>query len=269
MAAGSWLGVMNGLRAVFNLLPGAPLDGGRVLRAALWRHYGDRDRAAAMAACGGRYLGALLADLGLAELMLTRSFLGGLWLVLIGWFLTSAAAAEQSAVATSSVLRGLRVADVMTPDPGWASVAEFASRLAAASWAQRAFPVLGRLPSERRKIRRRCEQRKVPERLVRSHLPRRRTGRSKEIAMPRMLRRAAVVGGTVRVASQRGQAKAEGAQQQDAAAAPPPPPAQAEAPAAAPAGDPYGDLMKLKELLDAGALTQAEFDAQKQKILGA
>ncbi len=89
--------------------------------------------------------------------------------------------------------------------------------------------------------------------------------------MPRMLRRAAVVGATAHVASRRGQATAEAAQQQGAAAAPPPAPAEAEAPApaAAPAGDPYGDLMKLKELLDAGALTQAEFDAQKQKILSA
>ena len=89
--------------------------------------------------------------------------------------------------------------------------------------------------------------------------------------MPRMLRRAAVLGATAHVASNRGQARAEAGQQQDAAAAPPPPPAEDEAPApaAAPAGDPYGDLMKLKELLDAGALTQAEFDAQKQKILSA
>jgi putative oligomerization/nucleic acid binding protein len=87
--------------------------------------------------------------------------------------------------------------------------------------------------------------------------------------MPRMLRRAAVLGATARVASNRGQARAEAGQPQDEAAAPPPPPAQAEAPAAAPAEDPYGDLMKLKELLDAGALTQAEFDAQKQKILSA
>ena len=88
--------------------------------------------------------------------------------------------------------------------------------------------------------------------------------------MPRMLRRAAVLGTTAHVASNRGQAKAEAAQQQDAAAAPPAQPVEAEAPApaAAPAEDPYGDLMKLKELLDAGALTQAEFDAQKQKILG-
>ena len=87
--------------------------------------------------------------------------------------------------------------------------------------------------------------------------------------MPRMLRRAAVLGATAHVASQRGQARgeAEAGQQQDAAAAAPPPPVQDEAPA--PAQDPYGDLMKLKELLDAGALTQEEFDTQKQKILGA
>jgi hypothetical protein len=66
--------------------------------------------------------------------------------------------------------------------------------------------------------------------------------------MPRMLRRAAVLGATARVASRRGQAKAKAAQQPDTAAAPPPPPAQDEAPAlaAAPAQDPYGDLMKLK-----------------------
>jgi len=86
-----------------------------------------------------------------------------------------------------------------------------------------------------------------------------------------MLRRAAVLGATAHVASNRGQARAEAEQQQDAAAAPPPPPVQDEAPApaAAPAEDPYGDLMKLKGLLDAGALTQAEFDTQKQKILSA
>jgi len=89
--------------------------------------------------------------------------------------------------------------------------------------------------------------------------------------MPRMLRRAAVIGTTAHVASSRGQAKAEAAQQQDAAAGPPAQPAgaAAPAPAATPAEDPYGDLMKLKELLDAGALTQEEFDAQKQKVLSA
>ncbi len=87
--------------------------------------------------------------------------------------------------------------------------------------------------------------------------------------MPRMLRRAAVLGATAHVASKRGQAKAEAAQQQAAAADPLPEPEQEAASVAAPPEDMYGDLMKLKELLDAGVLTQAELDAQKQKLLGA
>jgi hypothetical protein len=90
--------------------------------------------------------------------------------------------------------------------------------------------------------------------------------------MPRMLRRAAVLGATAHAASNRGAAQAQAAQAQAAEAAPPPPvPEQAAAPvveASAAPVDSYGDLMKLKELLDAGVLTQAEFDAQKQKILG-
>ena len=90
--------------------------------------------------------------------------------------------------------------------------------------------------------------------------------------MPRMLRRAAMLGATAHVASKRGAAQAQAAQAQAAEAAPPAPvPEQAAAPVAeaAPAPvDSYGELMKLKELLDAGVLTQAEFDAQKQKILG-
>ena len=87
--------------------------------------------------------------------------------------------------------------------------------------------------------------------------------------MPRMLRRAAVLGATAHVASSRGQARAEAAAQQQAEAAPPPQPEAA--PEAAPPSNEtsYADLMRLKELLDAGVLTQAEFDAQKQQILGA
>jgi multidrug resistance efflux pump len=88
--------------------------------------------------------------------------------------------------------------------------------------------------------------------------------------MPRMLRRAAVLGATAHVASNRGAAKAQQQQQQQqAAAAPPPPVAEPAAPAAAPAAttDSYAELMRLKELFDAGVLTQEEFDAQKTKIL--
>jgi hypothetical protein len=86
--------------------------------------------------------------------------------------------------------------------------------------------------------------------------------------MPRMLRRAAVLGATAHHARNVGAAQAE----QQAAAQPappqaaPPPPAPPQAPAAA--EDPYEELKKAKELLDDGILTQAEFDAQKQKILG-
>ena len=96
--------------------------------------------------------------------------------------------------------------------------------------------------------------------------------------MPRMMRRAAVMGATAHVASKRGAAKAEAQQAQAAAAAPAPAPAEPVAPAppavepAGPAGsaaDSYDDLMKLKGLLDAGVLTQAEFDDQKANLLGA
>ena len=84
--------------------------------------------------------------------------------------------------------------------------------------------------------------------------------------MPRMLRRAAVLGATAHVASNRGAARAN-AQNAQQAAAQPPAPQYDQAPAAPAPTDIYADLAKLKGLLDAGVLTQAEFDAQKQKIL--
>jgi hypothetical protein len=87
--------------------------------------------------------------------------------------------------------------------------------------------------------------------------------------MPRMLRRAAVLGATAHVASSRGAARAN-AQNAQQAAEQPPAPQYVEAPPAPEAAAPvdiYADLTKLKELLDAGVLTQAEFDAQKQKLL--
>ena len=86
-----------------------------------------------------------------------------------------------------------------------------------------------------------------------------------------MLRRAPVLGATAHVASKRGQAKGAAEAQEQAAPAPPPAPEQAPVPTptpAAPPDDRYAELMKLKELLDAGVLTQAEFDTQKQQILG-
>jgi Zn-dependent protease len=145
VAAATWLAVMNAVLAVFNLLPGAPLDGGRVLRAVLWRHYGDRGRAERGAARAGRVLGAVMVGAGIGELLALRS-LGGLWLMLIGWFLITAAAAEENTAAAKTTLAGVRVADVMTADPelagGWESVSEFAGRAAVRS-RQDVFPVVG------------------------------------------------------------------------------------------------------------------------------
>ena len=87
--------------------------------------------------------------------------------------------------------------------------------------------------------------------------------------MPRMLRRAAVLGATAHVASNRGQAKAEAAAAAAGTAASGRTPAGTAGGACTDLRDSYDDLMKLEELLDAGVLTQAEFDAQKQKILSA
>jgi len=98
-----------------------------------------------VAARAGQFLGAGIIGLGLAELLLWAAF-GGLWLMLIGWFLVSAADAERRAAAAAAALDGVRVADVMTPDPqvaqGWFTVQDFIERVAARS-RQDAFPVVG------------------------------------------------------------------------------------------------------------------------------
>ncbi|GAA3938915.1 site-2 protease family protein [Actinomadura viridis] len=140
-----WVGLMNGLLAVFNLLPGAPLDGGRVLRAVIWRIRGDRESADRAAATTGRVLGYALMGLGLAEMFVLRSF-NGLWLVFLGWFITAAAGAEASSGAVRRAAGGLRVADIMTPDPDcghtWRRVSDFAAEVTRGA-RQSVFPVVG------------------------------------------------------------------------------------------------------------------------------
>jgi Zn-dependent protease/predicted transcriptional regulator len=84
------IGLMNLLLAVFNLLPGLPLDGGRVLRALVWRGGGDRARATRIAVGVGRALGAVFMAAGIA-LVAWRGDLAGVWLLAIGWFLYQAA----------------------------------------------------------------------------------------------------------------------------------------------------------------------------------
>ncbi|MEV0567823.1 site-2 protease family protein [Dactylosporangium sp. NPDC050588] len=94
-----WLTTINLLLAVFNLLPGAPLDGGRVLRAALWWWHGDRARAALTAVRVGHALGVTLILAGLVEVVIF-GLVDGLWTALVGWFLLMAAGAEGESVRT-------------------------------------------------------------------------------------------------------------------------------------------------------------------------
>jgi Zn-dependent protease/predicted transcriptional regulator len=110
-----WLGSINLLLALFNLLPGYPLDGGRVLRAALWAYHGDQDRATRGAARAGQVVAGLFIAIGLVNFFLGAG-LGGLWLAFIGWFLLSAAQASYAQVALTEALRDVRVADIMSND---------------------------------------------------------------------------------------------------------------------------------------------------------
>ncbi len=117
VAAGlGWLGWINGVLAVFNLVPAFPLDGGRVLRAWLWRRHGDKVRATATAATAGRVFGYVLIGLGLAEFALGGS-LGGIWLVFLGWFLLAASAAEATRSVFDTQLAGVPASAAMTADP--------------------------------------------------------------------------------------------------------------------------------------------------------
>jgi Zn-dependent protease/CBS domain-containing protein len=111
-----WLSVINGILAVFNLFPAAPLDGGRILRGYLWKRHGDRHAATITASRAGKGFGWFLIGLGLFQ-FIGAGAAGGLWMALIGWFLTNAAGMEEQHARMQSALGNVRVADVMTPNP--------------------------------------------------------------------------------------------------------------------------------------------------------
>ncbi len=109
----SYLTLINVMLAVFNLLPGFPLDGGRVLRSILWGYTGNLTKATNIAALVGRFVGWALIALGLFQL-LTGNFLGGLWIAFVGWFLNNAADASRREVALQQQLSGIHIKDVMS-----------------------------------------------------------------------------------------------------------------------------------------------------------
>ncbi|MBK1704231.1 peptidase M50 [Halochromatium glycolicum] len=146
-----WLGPINIVLGLFNLVPGFPLDGGRVLRAVLWGLSGDLLRATRWAAAAGQAFGLLLIASGFAMVfgltvpVFGSGPLGGLWLALIGWFLSNAAAMSYRRLATEQGLGRISVSRVMQRDP--ATVAPETSVQAIIDdhllgHGQRAFPVV-------------------------------------------------------------------------------------------------------------------------------
>jgi Zn-dependent protease/CBS domain-containing protein len=115
-AVAAWLGYINLVLLVFNLLPALPLDGGRVLRAALWAARDDFAWATRVAGNIGRGFGYLLIAGGIALFVFANSF-SGAWLAFTGWFLLGAASAELRYLAVRDALAGLRVRDLMVREP--------------------------------------------------------------------------------------------------------------------------------------------------------
>jgi Zn-dependent protease len=138
----AWAGWANIALAAFNLVPAAPLDGGRVLQAVIWRARGDRERAARIAARCGQVAGALLVGAGLVEFFAGAT--AGLWLVLLGWFLSMAAVAEVRRSTLTESLRGLHASDAMRPvvtGQDWQTVERFLTETVPQAQGQPLYPV--------------------------------------------------------------------------------------------------------------------------------
>lgn len=111
-----YLGVENLLLALFNLIPGFPLDGGRVFRALLWGETGSLRTATRWAAYVGEGIAVLFLFAGILGFF-HGNILAGIWLVFVGWFLFSASVGAYAGQALDMALRGVCVADVMNPAP--------------------------------------------------------------------------------------------------------------------------------------------------------
>jgi Zn-dependent protease/CBS domain-containing protein len=111
----AYLAIVNGLLGLFNLIPGFPLDGGRVLRSVIWRATGSLRRATEVAAAVGTIVAYGFLVWGFIR-VLDGELLGGIWIAAIGWFLQSASAASVQQVRLEEALRGTRVADIVRRD---------------------------------------------------------------------------------------------------------------------------------------------------------
>jgi Zn-dependent protease/predicted transcriptional regulator len=110
-----WLGYINLLLGAFNLIPGFPLDGGRVFRSLLWWRSGNLKRATRTASNIGRAVGFIFIFVGI-WLIFTGNWVNGIWLALIGWFLESAAVGSYQQLLLQDMLKGHVVREVMSSD---------------------------------------------------------------------------------------------------------------------------------------------------------
>src|ERR1700732_8151 len=110
-----WLGYINIALAVFNMIPGFPLDGGRVLRAIVWATTKNADRSTGIAARVGQFVAFLFILDGIWQFF-SGAGVGVLWIAFIGWFLMDAAKASYADVEITAALHGMRVSEVMSRD---------------------------------------------------------------------------------------------------------------------------------------------------------
>ena len=117
LAVLGYLASINIIVLVFNLIPGFPLDGGRIARAIAWKITGDRNRATRFAGTLGRFVGWALVGFGVFMAVAWDDFIGGIWFAFIGFFLAQAAGSAVAQADFSDRLVGIRVSDVMDTEP--------------------------------------------------------------------------------------------------------------------------------------------------------
>lgn len=116
-APSEWLARINLMLGLFNLIPGFPLDGGRVLRAIAWKRTGNFQRATRIATSSGQLVAFGFIGVGIFNILSGSGLFNGLWLIFIGWFLQNAAASSYAHVTLQQMLSGVTVEQVMNREP--------------------------------------------------------------------------------------------------------------------------------------------------------
>jgi Zn-dependent protease len=112
-----FLAILNLVLAIFNMIPGFPLDGGRIFRSVVWAATGNLERATRWATLGGRIFGYLLIIFGLIQILQFGLLLSGLWAAFIGWFLANAASSSYRQFTVRQMLSRIPVSRVMSTEP--------------------------------------------------------------------------------------------------------------------------------------------------------